>query len=134
MLLTQVIKDSDVQAVYIPLPTPLHLEWVIKAANAKKHVLVEKPVAMTPREMDEMIKCCEDNEVLFMDGTVRGVSCYQFWANVIAYRTRDCLSSETDVVTPSAHQGARRHTRVTSSGRPPPGRHHPELLWTRRVF
>lgn len=67
----QVIQDSNVQAVYIPLPTPLHLEWVVKAANAKKHVLVEKPVAMTPSEMEEMIKCCEDNQVLFMDGTVR---------------------------------------------------------------
>ena len=61
------LDDDEIDAVYIPLPTTLHIEWVVKAAEAKKHVLVEKPVALTMAEMETITSACEANGVLLMD-------------------------------------------------------------------
>jgi predicted dehydrogenase len=64
------LARADVHAVYIPLPTTLHLEWVVKAAQAGKHCLVEKPVAVNAQELATMLRACEDNGVQFMDGVM----------------------------------------------------------------
>ena len=66
----QVLDDPNVQAVYLPLPTTLHLEWVTLAANAGKHILLEKPVALSAEDFQQMILVCEQNSVLLMDGTM----------------------------------------------------------------
>uniref|UniRef100_A0A7R9UA30 Gfo/Idh/MocA-like oxidoreductase N-terminal domain-containing protein n=1 Tax=Pinguiococcus pyrenoidosus TaxID=172671 RepID=A0A7R9UA30_9STRA len=66
----ELLQDPEVDAVYMPLPTKFHVEWVPKAARAKKHVLVEKPVALSLQEMDEMIAACEENGVFLMDGVM----------------------------------------------------------------
>lgn len=55
-------------AVYIPLPTSLHVRWAVAAANKKKHVLVEKPAALDVAELDLILEACEANGVQFMDG------------------------------------------------------------------
>lgn len=65
-----VLENPKVNAVYIPLPTTLHLEWVTRAAQAKKHILIEKPVAINAGEYHQMILECEKNGVLLMDGTM----------------------------------------------------------------
>lgn len=64
----EVVEDSGVDAVYIPLPTSLHVRWAVAAANKKKHVLVEKPAALDVAELDLILEACEANGVQFMDG------------------------------------------------------------------
>jgi predicted dehydrogenase len=64
------IADPAVDAVYVPLPTALRKDWVLRAAAAGKHVLCEKPCATSAAELDEMIAACVKNNVQFMDGVM----------------------------------------------------------------
>jgi len=55
------IKDNaDIDIVYVVLPTALHAEYAIRAAKAGKHVICEKPMAMTPQECEDMIKASKE--------------------------------------------------------------------------
>lgn len=64
------LKRADVDAVYIPLPTGIRREWVVKAANAGKHVLCEKPCGPDAAELRAMIAACNAQGVQFMDGVM----------------------------------------------------------------
>jgi predicted dehydrogenase len=64
------LSCDDVDAVYIPLPTGIRKEWVLKAAAAGKHVLAEKPSAVCVSDLEEMLWACEQNNVQYMDGVM----------------------------------------------------------------
>src|ERR1019366_53218 len=64
------IASSNVDAVYIPLPTGLRKEWVLRAAAAGKHVLCEKPCGLSLADVREMTDACKKNQVQFMDGVM----------------------------------------------------------------
>mmetsp|Transcript_12542 Transcript_12542/g.24761 ORF Transcript_12542/g.24761 Transcript_12542/m.24761 type:complete len:411 (-) Transcript_12542:2530-3762(-) len=64
------LDDPDVDAVYIPLPTTMHAEWVAKAASKGKHVLVEKPVGVDLKQVAAMAHACAKEGKLFMDGVM----------------------------------------------------------------
>jgi predicted dehydrogenase len=61
------LDDEDIEVVYIPLPNTLHKEWVLKAAAKKKHILCEKPLAGSEKDVKEMVKACEAAGVFFME-------------------------------------------------------------------
>lgn len=61
------LDDPEIDAIYNPLPNHLHKPWSIKAAEAGKHILCEKPLALNPQECREMIAAAEANEVLLME-------------------------------------------------------------------
>ncbi|MBR5422234.1 MAG: aldo/keto reductase [Lachnospiraceae bacterium] len=61
------LADPEVEAVYIPLPNHIHCEWVIRALEAHKHVLCEKPMAMDGAELKRMFKAAKDNGVVLME-------------------------------------------------------------------
>mmetsp|Transcript_30200 Transcript_30200/g.56633 ORF Transcript_30200/g.56633 Transcript_30200/m.56633 type:complete len:349 (-) Transcript_30200:141-1187(-) len=63
------LADTGVQAVYIPVPTGLRTELALKAIAAKKHILVEKPLA-SAAEVKTMIDACREAGVQFMDNTM----------------------------------------------------------------
>jgi predicted dehydrogenase len=66
----ELLRRSDVDAVYIPLPTGIRREWVVKAAEAGKHILCEKPCGPTAADVRVMLDACRKSRVQFMDGVM----------------------------------------------------------------
>jgi predicted dehydrogenase/aryl-alcohol dehydrogenase-like predicted oxidoreductase len=61
------LADEQVQAVYIATPHPQHVEWAIKAAEAKKHLLVEKPIGINFGEAMAIVEAARLNDVFLME-------------------------------------------------------------------
>ncbi|NMH27712.1 Gfo/Idh/MocA family protein [Flavobacterium silvaticum] len=59
----QIVNNKDIDLVYIVLPNGLHKEFTIRAAKAGKHVITEKPMAISVEDCKEMIKTCDEHNV-----------------------------------------------------------------------
>lgn len=63
----ELLNRSDIDAIYMPLPTGLHEEWVMKALEAKKHVLIEKSLAMNYDSAKKMVAKARLEDLLIME-------------------------------------------------------------------
>lgn len=61
------LADPRVDAVYVSTPHPQHAEWVIRAARAGKHILCEKPAALTFAQAEPAVEAARENDVFFME-------------------------------------------------------------------
>jgi len=56
----QIANNKDIDIIYVVLPNSMHHEFVLRAAKAGKHVMCEKPMSVSVKEAEEMIKACKD--------------------------------------------------------------------------
>jgi predicted dehydrogenase len=76
----ELLADPNIDAVYIPLPNQLHVPWTIKAAEAGKHVLCEKPLSLTVAEAETLLAIRARTGVKI--GEAFMVNCHPQWLRV----------------------------------------------------
>jgi predicted dehydrogenase len=76
------LADDALDIIYVPLPNTMHLEWVVKAAQSGKHVLSEKPLALTLSEARTMFDAVRASGVMLLEA-------YPYWFQP---QTRDMLA------------------------------------------
>ncbi|HEY0552063.1 MAG TPA: Gfo/Idh/MocA family oxidoreductase [Verrucomicrobiae bacterium] len=86
----ELLASKEVDAVYIPLPTGLRKERVIRAAEAGKHIVCEKPCATSVADLREMLAACRSHGVQFIDGVM-------FMHSLRLPRMREVLDDGTSV-------------------------------------
>ena len=92
------LADPEVEAIYIATPHPFHTEWAIKAAEAGKHVLVEKPIGLTAFEADAMFDAARKAGV--------------FMGEAFMYRLHPQTAKLIDVVKSGDQMGAQAAVRA----------------------
>ena len=80
------LADPDIDAVYVPLPNGLHAQWSIRAAEAGKHILCEKPLAVNAEQARAMFDAARDN-------SVRLVEAYPYRAQPQTLKLRELLDA-----------------------------------------
>ena len=81
------LADPAIDAVYIPLPNAMHAEWAIRATEAGKHVLCEKPIALDAQEARAMYAAAERHRVILREG-------YPYLAQAQTTMLRQWLASD----------------------------------------
>lgn len=92
------LKDPTIEAVYIPLPNHMHLDWIKRSADHGKHILCEKPLGINAAQVDEAIEYTEAKGVRLMEALM-----YRFHPQWI--RARELVQSG-EIGTPTAAQTA----------------------------
>lgn len=82
----EVVTDPNVDAVYNPLAISGHHEWTIKALNAGKHVLCEKPLAMNEAEAREIADCARENRLVCAEA-------FHYYYHPVSRRMREIVRS-----------------------------------------
>src|ERR1035438_6443531 len=77
----EMLADPEIEAVYNPLPNHLHVPWSIRAAEAGKHVLCEKPIGMNMAEARRLLGVRDRTGVVI--GEAFMVACHPQWARII---------------------------------------------------
>lgn len=80
------IDRTDIDAIYLPLPTGLHAQWVMKALAAGKHVYAEKSIALNHQDASAMVQMAKAHEVALMEG-------YMFQYHKQQQHVRELLSA-----------------------------------------
>jgi predicted dehydrogenase len=78
----ELLADPGIDAVYIPLPNHLHVPWTVRAAAAGKHVLCEKPIALTATEAEQLLEVRERTGVLIEEAFM--VRTHPQWLRALA--------------------------------------------------
>ncbi len=86
----ELLASNNVDAIYLPLPTGLRKEFVLRAAVAGKHILCEKPCAANAGELEEMLAACRQHNVQFLDGVM-------FMHNPRLRKVREVLDDDKSV-------------------------------------
>ena len=66
--LDDLLSDSNVEAVYLPLANQEHAEWALRAIQHGKHVLIEKPMALTVADIEAIEMAAQQHQVMLMEG------------------------------------------------------------------
>jgi predicted dehydrogenase len=80
------LADPDIDAIYNPLPNSLHAEWTIRALQAGKHVLCEKPFASNAHEADEMARTARETGLVLSEA-------FAYRYHPLTARVKDIISS-----------------------------------------
>ena len=77
----ELLADPDVDAVYIATPNALHAEWSMKAAEAGKHILCEKPITVNAPQLERVLEVIRARDVFFMEAFM--YRCHPQWKRVL---------------------------------------------------
>ncbi len=77
----ELLSNTSVEAVYIALPNHLHCEWAVRAAEAGKHVLLEKPATVTAAELERVLAAAKEHDVFFAEAFM-----YRFHPRIAALK------------------------------------------------
>src|SRR5260221_9389708 len=109
------LADSGIDVVYVPLPNALHAEWTIRAARAGKHVLCEKPLALSLEEADRIATAAREAKVVVAEA-------FMYRHHPQTTRLRELVAGGAAGAPPPAPGGLPFHPTPETPPRPhPPG-------------